>query len=162
MKIGVMADSHDNLVMIRAALKLLEAEGAQALLHAGDIVAPFAVKAILTFPHRVVGVFGNNDGERAGLRALWPEVSDPPYALSLGNRTVLIVHDRGKLAPGALKGVDILVCGHSHKPEVTLEDGVLCVNPGECGGWVTGAATVAVMDTDAMAARILKVGEQRS
>ena len=44
MRIGVMSDSHDNLPMIRKAIRLFTDENAEAVLHAGDFIAPFAVK----------------------------------------------------------------------------------------------------------------------
>ena len=157
MMIGVMSDSHDNLPRIRAALKRLAAEEVEVLLHAGDFVAPFAVREILTFPRRVIGVFGNNDGERAGIRALWPEVNDPPFAICLDGKNILMTHDRARVKQEDLKGVDILIYGHNHKPSITTEDGVLCVNPGECGGWLSGKATVAIIDTATMQARIIEV-----
>lgn len=158
MIVGVMSDSHDNLPMIRTGLKRLEAEGAETLLHAGDFISPFAVRALMEFPHRVVGIFGNNDGEKRGISRIWAEVSDPPRVLRLGNRNVVMVHDRAELAPQGLAEADILIHGHTHEPELEQEDAVLCVNPGECGAWLSGVSTVAVIDTERMDARIIELG----
>lgn len=47
MKIGLIADSHDNLPMIRAAVEVFTAAGVEAVLRAGDIIAPFAAKEFL-------------------------------------------------------------------------------------------------------------------
>lgn len=161
MIIGVMSDSHDNLPMIRAGLKRLEAEGAEVLLHAGDFISPFAVRALMEFPHRVVGVFGNNDGEKRGITRIWAEVCDPPRVLRLADRDVLMVHDRAKPVPQGPAEADILIHGHTHEPEVKkVKQGhaVLCVNPGECGGWLSGVSTVAVIDTERLEARIIEIG----
>ena len=54
MKIGVMSDSHDNLPAIRRALARFEAEGAEAVIHAGDFVAPFSIKELLKFKGRAL------------------------------------------------------------------------------------------------------------
>ena len=44
---------------------------------------------------------------------------------------------------------DIIVYGHTHKLDVRGGE-TLVVNPGECGGWLTGRCTVAVLDTEYM------------
>ncbi len=79
MKIGIISDSHDNLPNIRKALALLKSRGAEALIHTGDIVAPFSVKEILKFGGPVYGVFGNNNGEVAGIKKLWPASISAPF-----------------------------------------------------------------------------------
>ena len=98
MKIGVMSDSHDNVPNIRKALAIFAAEGCEVLIHAGDIVAPFSVKEILTFKGPVYGVFGNNDGEKAGIVKLWPHVFCGPYLFELGGLRILVCHDETELA----------------------------------------------------------------
>ena len=161
MKIGIMADSHDNLPLIRRAIDRLQAEGAECLIHAGDFIAPFAVREILKFNGPVHGCFGNNDGERAGIRRLWPEVADPPRKLSLGGRNVLLVHDVAQAGPKDLAWADVFVSGHSHQPSVEkVKDEAgehLRINPGESGGWLSGRSTIALLDTETLEARILEL-----
>jgi len=156
-----MSDSHDNLPMIRRALERFEAEGAECLIHAGDFVAPFAVREILKFKGAAYGCFGNNDGEKAGIRALWPGVADAPCELLLGGRRILLTHDEASLAaaPEMLRRAEVLIVGHTHQPEVRPEAGgaPLRVNPGECGGWLSGKGTVAILDTAELSARILEL-----
>ena len=51
---------------------------------------------------------------------------------------------------------DIIIYGHTHK--VDLKEGKpLIINPGECGGWITGSSTIAVLDTDKLKAEILEL-----
>jgi len=161
MKLGIMADSHDNVPMIRRALEGFQAEDAECLLHAGDFIAPFAVREILKFSGPVHGCFGNNDGERAGIRAIWPQVAEPPWRIELGGRKILLVHDPEK-APDDLKAwADVMVCGHTHKALVESAtagaDDLLLVNPGETGGWLYGRRTVALLETTTLEARILEL-----
>ena len=66
MKIGVLSDSHDNVPMVKKAVELFNSEGVELVIHAGDFIAPFVVAAMGDLKCRVVGVFGNNDGERIG------------------------------------------------------------------------------------------------
>jgi hypothetical protein len=51
----------------------------------------------------------------------------------------------------------VIFYGHTHKPEVRIENGRLLVNPGECCGWLSGISTVAVVDLDAMSAQIVTI-----
>jgi putative phosphoesterase len=163
MKIGIMADSHDNLPMIRKALERFRAEGAEALVHAGDYSAPFAVREVLKFDGPMHGCFGNNDGERAGIRKAWPEVCDPPHRFKLGGRQFLLTHDVKAFdeAGDDIARADVAVSAHTHRP--VIERGVcgrgdlLHVNPGETGGWLTGRSTVALLDSETLEARILEL-----
>jgi len=161
MKIGIMSDSHDNVPMIRRAVERLQKEGAECLIHAGDFVAPFAVREILKFRGAVYGCFGNNDGEKAGIRKLWPEVADPPRMLTLGGRRILLIHDLDSLEamPDEGRKADVVIFGHTHEPalEPGRKAGSLRVNPGEAGGWLSGKPTVAMLDTDTLQAKILEL-----
>jgi hypothetical protein len=160
MKIGVISDTHDNLPAVAAALRHFRDGGVEAILHAGDYCAPFALKRLLQARLPVYGVFGNCDGERAGLAALLPELAEGPRHLELGGKKVCLVHDEKRLTHENFEAADIVVCGHTHEPKVVRQEGRLIVNPGECGGWLSGRCTVAVVDTAALAADIAQVYEQ--
>jgi uncharacterized protein len=160
MKIGVISDTHDNLPAIDAALRLFRQAGAEAILHAGDFVAPFALKRILQDRLPVVGVFGNCDGERAGLAKLLPDLADGPRHLEIGGRKICLVHNASRLTHEDFEAADIVVSGHTHEPRVERLEGRLIVNPGECGGWLSGRCTVAVVDTAAQSADIEEVYQQ--
>jgi putative phosphoesterase len=56
-----------------------------------------------------------------------------------------------------IAAADVLVYGHTHTVVNEDRDGVLHLNAGECCGWVTGNATIAVLDTDKRQAKILNV-----
>ena len=156
MKVGIMSDSHDNLGNIRRAVKLLESNGAGALVHAGDFVAPFAVKEILKFSGEAYGVFGNNDGEIAGIKSLWKHVFHGPCLLELAGLRILVAHDEADLERAPWANIDVKISGHSHKAAI-LEGPPLSINPGETGGWLYGKATCALLDTKGPKARILEI-----
>jgi len=84
MKVGVISDTHDRLPAFRRAITMFERLKVQAVFHAGDCGAPFAAKPIapdvLTVP--LYCVYGNNDGERAGLWALLPNPVDGQLTMS--------------------------------------------------------------------------------
>jgi len=73
-------------------------------------------------------VRGNND------RGGWARRLRPVETLKLGAVVIYVVHDVHDLERKPLpNGFDVVVCGHSHRPDVTLREGVLYVNPGSAG-----------------------------
>jgi len=161
MKVGIMADSHDNLPKIRAAMELFARQGVGLILHAGDFVAPFAVRAMHGAPCRVVAVFGNNDGERIGLAKAFEPIGEvhPRIAMvEAGGKRLGVVHQDELVAPiAAGNALDVLVYGHTHQLDIRRERQVLVLNPGEVGGWLTGRCTVVTLDTESMEAQVWEV-----
>ena len=157
MKLGVLSDSHDRLPALAAALRRLADERVDVLFHAGDFVAPFAAKLLtpdaLPGPLRPVPlhcIYGNNDGERDGLKRVLPQLVDGPLRVTLntphGPRTVAMAHFLDWFDTADLYGADVVISGHDHAAKIERRDGRLYVNPGECCGWLTGRCTAAVVD----------------
>ena len=149
MRIGVMADSHDHVPMVEAAVELFKQEDVCHVLHAGDFVAPFAVEPLQQLHCPLISVFGNNDGERLGLAARLEEIGEVHAhlaSITLANRRIALVHYPELAEPLAQSGkYDLVVFGHTHIVD-QRRDGALLLNPGETGGWLTGRSTVAVVD----------------
>lgn len=160
MKIGIISDSHDRLPALRAALAALRARDVKAILHAGDFVAPFAAR-LLAEPAAggipVHCVYGNNDGEREGLKKILPQIRTGPLRLAIGGRTIVLHHSLETLGEADLAGAEVVVTGHTHRPANEVRDGVLYLDPGECCGWLTGRCTAAVLDTDALSAEVVEI-----
>jgi putative phosphoesterase len=154
MKIGIISDTHDNLVQVEKAVKFFTRAKVELVLHAGDFVAPFTVFRLKKLACEWRGVFGNNDGEKNGLRsASEGRIVRGPLRMRVGDLRVAVAHDIRTLDLKKEKAV-LVIFGHTHKPEIINAPGQLLVNPGECGGWLTGKSTVAVADTDKLSARI--------
>ncbi|MEM2130603.1 MAG: metallophosphoesterase family protein, partial [Candidatus Bathyarchaeia archaeon] len=64
MKIGLVSDTHDRLPFIDRAVRKLNDEGVDLVLHAGDYSAPFAALRFSSLKSQMIGVFGNNDAEK--------------------------------------------------------------------------------------------------
>ena len=157
MRIGVISDTHDATPAIIQALEIFKQRCVQAVLHAGDIVSPFAAKLLAKIDVPLYVIYGNNEGKRKGLPSILPEITDGPVEIQLGGKLVVMAHDPADI-PQELPGrVDILISGHTHKPIVEHHNGTLCVNPGECCGWVTGKRTIAIVDTDKLTAQIVQL-----
>lgn len=161
--IGVLADTHDNLGAVRAAVRLFAAAGVDLVVHAGDFVAPFTARTLLEAGVPVRGVFGNCDGEKAGLaRALGErgEVREPPFAFAHAGRTILVAHQERELGMRTqsreLAHVpDIIVIGHTHRPRIERAGATLLVNPGEAGGWLHGRPTAVLLDPADLTAELI-------
>jgi len=154
---AVAADSHDNLPMIERAVEVIGRRGAEVLFHAGDFVAPFAAKAWAKFDGPIVAVFGNNDGERAGLRRIVPDLHDSPHTFEAGGRRVLVAHREGDLAEPLLAQADLVVVGHTHRSEVGRRGRAVLVNPGEVGAWLTEQGTVALVDLETLKVELVEL-----
>ncbi|MDI6845238.1 MAG: metallophosphoesterase [Candidatus Saccharicenans sp.] len=144
--IGLMSDSHDNLTAIRKAVELFNRLNCSLVVHAGDVVAPFAARELKSLKCPVKAVFGNCDGEKAGLKAAFEEfgeISEAPLIFTHGNLRFYVSHYPVDRPPA---GIDVVVFGHTHRAQFNRDGQVIVVNPGETCGWVKGISTVAVLD----------------
>jgi putative phosphoesterase len=129
MLLGVIADSHDHLTHLRKAIQAIEGRGAEAILHAGDFVAPFAIRELVKARVPVHAVFGNNDGERKGIGQILPSVNPATLSLVLGGRKVILDHYPDVVERTTAQKPDIVVFGHTH--QILIRPGPpLVVNPG--------------------------------
>jgi putative phosphoesterase len=121
--IGVISDTHG--LMRPEALRALE--GADLIIHAGDIGSPEVVAALQSLA-KVVAVRGNND------RGAWARKFPETAVVKTGRIKMLVVHDVKQLAidPSAA-GFRVVISGHSHSPSMVERDGVLYLNPGSAG-----------------------------
>lgn len=158
MLVGIMADTHDNVPAIKKAIELFNQKKVAFVVHAGDFIAPFALRPLENLRCPWIGVFGNNDGEKKGLTSLSQgRIQPAPYELNLDGKKVVVLHDLETYESDDLskKDAKLVIHGHTHEPEVKKgEDGILYVNPGEVGGWLTGRHTVALIDTEKLEATV--------
>lgn len=161
MKIGVIADSHDRLPTLRRAMAMFKRMGVPVILHAGDFIAPFAAK-LLTSPHLAEGAkvyccYGNNDGERAGLKTVLPQVVDGTLKIQIDGCRIAMNHFIDWFKPGETDDADVIISGHTHQIVNETHNGKLHLNPGECCGWLTDRCTVALLDTQLRQAQIIEI-----
>lgn len=148
--IGVMSDSHDNLDAIKKAVRFFNRARCDLVLHAGDFIAPFAARELGHLTCSVKAVFGNCDGEKGGLEKVFVslgEIEEEPFVFAYAERAILLTHTHFANEKHIQSGkYSAVVYGHTHKPDVRKKNGILVVNPGETGGWLTGKSTVALLD----------------
>jgi len=154
MLLAIVSDSHDDLPRIVAAIDLLTRHRAQAILHAGDIIAPFSLQPFLDSGLPVMGVFGNNDGASIRLHQMCPGLHHGPHTFEIGQRRIIAAHDRLHLPrrPDA----DLCVYGHSHKAALS-RNGTRSLNPGEIYGASGHDGSIALVELDTMDIRFLNL-----
>ena len=144
MKIGIISDSHDDVVNVNRAIDIFEQNVVKVVIHAGDIISPPIVKEFKRLTENKVeffGIFGNNDGEKRGLE----------NAFSFINGKLL--GDEGKIEIDGLKfciyhgqdlkkkekiitsqKFDVVIFGHSHTKFSEIIDmkkrSTIILNPG--------------------------------
>lgn len=160
MLIGILADSHDNLPCLSKAVEIFNERKVNRVFHVGDFVSPFTSKPLNNLKCKLVGVFGNNDGDKLLLKDRLKgigEIYGDTYEDTIDDKRIILVHKENLVEKLVKSGkYDIIIYGHTHK--VDLREGrPLIINPGECGGWLTGEPTVAILDTEKLKVEILKL-----
>jgi len=161
MKIGIISDTHENMDKIRTAVDLFNREGVGTVLHGGDIISPITAKEFSALKAPLIGVFGNNDGDKLFLTERFKNIGTlhpKRWEGELDGKKFLLIHEPDMLEALAASGhYDVIVYGHTHRSEISRRGKTLVVNPGEGGGWITGQATAALLDTATMEARLVEI-----
>jgi hypothetical protein len=163
MRIGILSDTHDRLSMIAKAVTWCNETEVDLVLHAGDYIAPFVIDTLAGLRAPLVGVFGNNDGDRDLLlqkcrvqKAI--EIRGDFAEVVAGDRAIALVHGHQKELLASLVrrgGYAAVIHGHSHRPGNNRQGSTLVVNPGAVSGYLTGRCTVALLETEGMAVEII-------
>lgn len=157
-----MADTHDRLPILKRAVERLNEERAELVLHAGDFIAPFVVPRFKALKPNLIGVFGNNDGDRELLRKRFAEIGGDirgDFAeVTVDGLKVVMLHGHQEELLHSLIGADsydVVVHGHTHEARVHKEGKTLVVNPGETCGYLTGESSIAFLHTKMVEAKIV-------
>jgi len=161
MKIGIISDTHENMPKIRRAVDLFNRRRVGVVLHAGDLISPITAGEFRRLKAPLIGVFGNNDGDRLYLRERFQKIGTlhpKKFEGVLGGKRFLLIHEPDMLEPLAASGkYDVIVYGHTHRFEISRRGATLVINPGEGAGWITGKCTAALLETETMKAEILEL-----
>jgi putative phosphoesterase len=166
--IGIMSDTHDNLPLIDKAVKKLQEEKAELVLHAGDYTSPFVVPHFKPFKGKFIGVFGNNDGDHEFLRRRFTEfgleIRGYFAEVKVDSVRIALLHGGEPGPPGPselLKSLmesdcfDVLVYGHVHDAKAYKKGRMLIINPGEVCGYLSRKPSVAVLNTKTLEVKII-------
>jgi len=164
MKVGIISDTHDRLEMIIRATNVFNDEGVGLVLHAGDYVSPFTADAFKALKAKIMGVFGNNDGDKAFLRkrynAIGAEIKDSFALVDAYGMKIGLLHGHDELlleALGSSEALDVLIYGHTHNASITRKGRVLLINSGDASGYLSGKATIGILDTSTRECRLVEL-----
>ncbi|NSW75379.1 MAG: metallophosphoesterase [Candidatus Atribacteria bacterium] len=159
MIVGVLSDSHDDLLALKKALDTLKEEGAELILHAGDYVAPFSVRLLTELSIPWWGVLGNNDGEILGIfQKSEGKIKGPFLELEEKGYRIWVSHFYQPAKWAFMSGhFDLVVYGHTHEAIIKEEGRSILLNPGEVCGLLSGQSTVAVCDLEKRVAKLITI-----
>ena len=123
LRVGLISDTHG--LLRPQAIDFLR--GSDLIVHGGDICDP-GIQTALAAIAPLVAVRGNND------RGAWAERLRESELFQVGDAFVYAIHDVAAIdiEPHAA-GLHVVVSGHSHRPSIRRDQGVLYVNPGSAG-----------------------------
>jgi putative phosphoesterase len=160
MKIGILADTHNELLRTHIAVKQLRDAGAEVLIHCGDLATPDVLEVCAVLP--CYFVFGNHDAdnvpylrecaERCGAVCLgWGDVTE------LAGKRIGVVHGhlRSDLQRVLSAKPQYLLSGHAHFSVDCMEGALRRINPGALHR--ADEFTVALLDLETEELRFLTV-----
>ena len=139
MIIGIISDSHDDIINVKEAIKIFNQYKVDYVIHAGDYIYPGIVLEFKNLNRNIkfVGVLGNNDGEKIGLVKSFISVSGDFKGefgeLTIDNEIFGIYHGTNEDLTRSLilsNYYDIFICGHTHKKDDRKINKTQILNPG--------------------------------
>ena len=172
MLLGIMSDSHDNMNNVIKAFNIFRDRGIEYIIHLGDIISPFIVRKMIELRWGqlfVNAVYGNNDGDKVLLRKIFDsigwKIDNGPRIEEIYGKRVFLMHgyngiDFTKTLAYTIakqKIADIVLYGHTHRPDEKNIDGTLVINPGETYGLLYGKATIAIVDLNKLTVEFIEL-----
>ena len=161
MKICIVSDSHDHRPLLEAAVRTAKQQGAEAVLHCGDVVAPSTLSVLKPLGLPIHVIHGNNTGDLYMMARITNKPGNlvtfygQDAALELDGCRIFLVHYPHYAKAMATTGdYDLVCCGHDHEAKIETVSNIkggttLIVNPGSVGG-VAAPATYALGDLETM------------
>ena len=145
---AVISDTHG--LLRRSVVR--EVQHCACILHAGDIIHESDLDELSLYGS-LYAVRGNNDIWQHGVKDLAGFLR-----FQIGGVSFYMTHDRWDV-PRSLDGVDVVICGHSHRYSEEWIDGRLWLNPGSCGrARFGGEVTMAILTLrDGRADRVYRI-----
>ncbi len=161
MKIGILTDTHENMDKIRKAVEVFNSVKVDMVIHCGDIISPITTKEFQNLKAPMHLVFGNNDGERVFLVEKFKGIGEfhqSGYEFKVENKKIIMMHEPVGIEALAESGeYDYVIYGHTHKRDIRKIGKTLIINIGETGGWLTGVASIGILNTETDEIEIMEI-----
>lgn len=133
--IGIVSDTHEDVRMIRKAVRIFKERAPAFVVHCGDIISPPVLEHFEGLSLRLA--FGNNDGERSGLKKKCGELGfygiEDTLTFSHAERSFFVNHGtRLQVIEDAADSqqYDYVLHGHTHERRDELRGRTRIINPG--------------------------------
>lgn len=173
MLVGIISDTHDNLLGLKKAIQIFKDKKIEMLIHCGDWVSPFTLEFFdeetkqLKIP--IKSVVGNNPGDIKRTLMSNNTMKNPiewPKTVTLrldidGKKTIMYHGDDYELLDGLIDSqkYDLIFTGHTHSPRNEVVGKTLVLNPGStsyaCEGKIIEKASVAIYNSKTHKAEII-------
>ena len=126
MKIGIISDTHTKFKKAQKALSMLLENGAEFIVHAGDVVEIETLELLKNCGKKYLAVYGNNDAHLVSYHNDYNLVQEP-YYFTLANTKFKLMHLPFYMAPDT----EVVLFGHTHQFKSEFNNNTLFLNPGE-------------------------------
>ncbi len=133
--IGIVSDTHEDVPMIVRAVALFKERTPELVIHCGDIISPPVLERFAGLALRVV--YGNNDGERSGLKKKCQELGfneiDDTLTFTHAGKSFFVNHGTSAriiTEAAASQRYDYVLHGHTHEARNELIGTTRVINPG--------------------------------
>lgn len=133
--VGIVSDTHEDVRMIVRAVKIFKERSPSLVIHCGDIISPPVLERFAGLPLKLV--FGNNDGERSGLKKKCAELGfseiDDTLVFDYAGKSFFINHGTSARVIDeavATQKYDYVMHGHTHIPRDEVVGRTKVINPG--------------------------------
>ena len=126
MKIGILSDTHSKVGRAKKVIDHLIENGAEYLVHAGDICEVEVLEYMVERGLPYIAVYGNNDAHMVQHHRRFNLVQEP-HLFTIDKQKFKLMHLPYYMNPDA----DIIVFGHTHTFECDYKGSSLFINPGE-------------------------------
>jgi putative phosphoesterase len=163
MRIGILSDTHDQVKRTAQAVALLRDEGAEVLIHCGDMTGAAVVEECAGLPSYFV--FGNNDFDQSRLTRAMSLIGavclGQGGCIELGGKRIAVTHGDLWREIDRLRAMspDYLFFGHSHLASDERDGTTRVINPGALHR--ASSHTVAVLDLETDVLRTLTIHHTR-
>jgi putative phosphoesterase len=133
--IGIVSDTHEDVRMIMKAVAIFKARSPAMIIHCGDIISPPVLERFAGLPLKLV--FGNNDGERSGLKKKCLELNfaeiDDTLTFEFAGKKFFVNHGTSARVideAAATQQYDYVLHGHTHEMRNESVGRTTIINPG--------------------------------
>ena len=160
MKIGIISDTHGDIVQVEKALSILS--DCQHIIHCGDVLYhgprnelpknynPKKLAELLSTKDNIVYVRGNCDSDVDEM-VIKKDLKEKNRLINFDEYKIYAVHGYEETEDDRVKkaselGADIVISGHTHIKVLKKKDEIIVINPGSTTIPKDGSSSVGIID----------------